>query len=140
MTSTRLHSLLKASIILSFVAVAAEASAQRFDEGDIRGDYAFTFDGTAASVPIAAVGRFFADGKGNLLNGSRTLVVGGTALEQSFNCSYVVRPDGQGSADCEVIGVGPESFSFVVFNHGRETYFVGTTPGSVIHGNAVRQK
>jgi hypothetical protein len=66
MTSARLHRLLKASIILFFVAVGAEANAQRFDEGDIRGDYAFTFDGTAGSVSIAAVGRFFADGKGNL--------------------------------------------------------------------------
>jgi hypothetical protein len=74
------------------------------------------------------------------VNGSRTLVVGGAATEQSFNCTYVVRADGRGTADCDVIGVGSESFSFVVFKHGQETYFVGTTPGSVIHGNAVRQK
>jgi len=55
MAPTRTHRFLKASIVLFFLAVAAEASAERFDEGDIRGDYAFTFDGTAGSVSVAAV-------------------------------------------------------------------------------------
>jgi hypothetical protein len=117
-----------------------EARAERFDESDIRGDYAFTFDGSAGPVPIAAVGRFYGDGKGNLLNGSRTLVAGGTVLEQTFNCTCVVWGDGRGAANCQVIGADPESFSFVLFKHGQETYFVGTTPGIVVHGSAVKQR
>ena len=140
MTSSRVSSLLKASMILLFGAVAADASAERFDEHDIFGDYVFTFDGSAGGVPIAAVGHFFGDGKGHLLNASRTLVVGGAAIQQSFQCTYVVRADGRGTADCTVVGATPESFSFILFDNGRQTYFVGTTPGVVIHGNATRQK
>ena len=132
--------LLKASILLLFVAAAAEASAEHFDEGDIRGDYAFTFDGSAGTAPVAAVGRFFGDGRGNLLNGSRILVVSGVNAEQSFNCTYVVRADGRGTADCQVLNAGPESFAFVVFEHGQQAYLVGTTSGTTIHGNAVRQR
>jgi len=140
MTTAHLHRLFTASITLLFVAASTVASAEHFDEGDIRGDYVFTFDGSAGTVPIAAVGRFFGDGRGNLLNGLRTLIVGGAKFEQSFNCTYVVRPDGWGTADCQVLNANPESFSFVVFKHGQETYFVGTTPGITIHGNAVQQR
>ena len=140
MTCSRVSSLLKASIILFFSAAAADASAERFDEHDIFGDYVFAFDGSAGGVPIAAVGHFFGDGKGNLLNASRTLVVGGAAIQQNFQCTYVVRSDGRGTADCTVVGATPESFSFILFDNGRQTYFVGTTPGVVVHGNATRQK
>ena len=143
MTTTPLHRLLKAGILLAFVSAAAEVRADRFDESDIRGDYAFTFDGTAGDATVAAVGRFFGDGKGNLLNGSRTLVVGGVESNQTFNCTYVVRADGWGTADCKVLSAGtqsPESFAFVVFKHGDEAYLVGTTPGITIRGNVVRQR
>jgi len=135
-----LHRLIKATILLVIIATASQASAERFDEGDIRGDYVFTFDGSAGGAPVAAVGRFFADGKGNLLNGSRILVVGGGKLDQSFTCTYVVRSDGWGAADCPVVGSPAESFSFVVFKHGEEAYLVGTTQGITIRGNVVRQR
>jgi hypothetical protein len=140
MTSSRVHCFFSASIMLLFVGTATGARAERFDEHDLRGDYVFTFDGSAGAVPVAAVGRFFADGKGNILNASRTLVVGGAAFEQNFTCKYVVRSDGRGNADCDVIGANPETFSFLVFDHGNQAYFVGTTPGVVIRGNVIQQK
>jgi len=140
MATANLHRLLKASILLMFVAAAAEARADRFDEGDIRGDYVFTFDGSAGTAPVAAVGRFVGDGRGNLLNGSRTLVVAGAKYEQTLTCTYTVDPDGSGTATCPVDGNGTETFSFVLFKHGDETYLVGTTAGFTVHGNAIRQK
>jgi len=140
MTYAHLHRLLNASLVLALVAAAAEAHAARFDESDIRGDYAFTFDGSAGAVPIAAVGRFFADGKGNMLGGRRTLVAGGAVFEQTFHCTYVVQADGRGTADCPVDGATPESFSLILVKDGQDAYFVGTTAGTTVHGTAVRQR
>src|SRR5690348_12412108 len=137
MTPSLLDRFVKISMIVFFFAAAVEANAEGFDEHDLFGDYAFTFDGSAGGVPVAAAGRFFADGKGNLLDASRILVLNGLSIPQSFTCTYVVHPDGRGAADCKVVGANPESFSFVIFRHGRQAYFVGTTPGVTIHGNAI---
>ena len=76
--------------------------------------------------------------RGPTLNGLR--ILNGANTEQSFNCTYVVLADGRGKADCQVLNAGPESFAFVVFEHGQEAYLVGTTSGTTIHGNAVRQR
>lgn len=54
------------------------------------------------------MGRFTADGSGKIEDGMRTLVVGGTALRQTFTCTYSVNDDGTGHADCIVTGAPDE--------------------------------
>ena len=106
----------------------------QFSERDIKGPYGFAFDGfvgaapgapTGATLPVASVGRFTADGRGNLNDGVRTLVVGGNAVRQTFTCTYSVNGDGTGHADCLVTPQTPadEHFDFVIVNKGDEAYF-----------------
>lgn len=111
---------------------------------DVDGPTAFDFDGFVTAggtlVPAAAVGRFIADGRGRLTDGERTLMVGGVAvLRQEFSCTYDVRPNGIGSADCVIVGGAPESFDFVIVERKKEAYFTSTTPGTVLRGRTKRQ-
>ena len=70
-----------------------------FTDADVRGSYAFSFQGTIIGVgPAAAAGVVIADGRGNITSGVRTLNVNGFAIRQTFTCSYSVNPDGTGSA------------------------------------------
>ncbi len=117
-----------------------------FSVRDLDGPAAFAFDGfvtvSGTMVPAAAVGRFTADGGGNITDGVRTLVVGGTAVEQTFTCMYTVNPDGTGSAACEIT-TGPEeseeSFDFVIVKRKKEAFFTSTTTGVTIRGATKRQ-
>ena len=104
----------------------------KFSERDIKGPYGFAFDGfagaapgapTAATLPVASIGRFTADGHGKLEDGMRTLVLGGNAVQQAFTCTYTVNADGTGHADCTVTGAPDEHFDFVIVNKGDEAYF-----------------
>jgi hypothetical protein len=118
-----------------------------FSVRDIAGPMAFAFDGVVTvdtvAAPAAAVGRFIADGHGQLTDGVRTLVVGGTVLQQTFTCTYTVDPNGTGTATCFVI-TGPvssdESFDFVIVEKRKKAYFTATTPGVTIRGLATRQQ
>jgi len=121
-----------------------------FSERDVQGPYGFAFDGfMGTTTPIASVGRFTSDGRGNLEDGVRTLVVGGgIALQQTFNCTYSVNGDGTGHADCVITPQTPsdEHFDFVVVSKGDEAYFTAvpaTVPGAgttTIRGQAKRQR
>ena len=134
-----------AALCLLTAFCAAGARAERFDEHDLRGNYAFAFDGTFNGNPAAAVGRFHADGNGHLLAGARTLSLGAAVpFQQTFTCDYVVNADGTGTADCLTVpGIlvpagDEESFAFVLLNHGRRAYFIATTPGAVLRGTTER--
>jgi hypothetical protein len=123
--------------------VGSVAEAAEFSVRDVDGPMAFAFDGFAtvgtSTVPAAAVGRFVADGRGDITDGVRTLVVGGTTLHQTFVCTYTVNPDGTGSASCEVTPGGPETFDFVIVKKKQEAFFTATTPGVTIRGVSRRQ-
>jgi hypothetical protein len=86
------------------------------------------------------VGLSVADGEGNFTEAVRTVSV---RLGFSSNChgTYTVNPNGTGSAVLHVnFGSGPlvtETFAFVIVNGGREA--IGTNPGVVIRGVAVKQ-
>jgi hypothetical protein len=87
-------------------------SPARADEGftdrDFRGDYAFHLDGVLTSAPgsaavtayDAAIGRFTADGAGNITQGTRLVSANGTIVEETFTCNYNVNPNGRGKATC----------------------------------------
>src|SRR3977135_811416 len=71
------------------------------NNAELNGNYAFTFNGVsgngAFSSVFAAVGRFTADGAGNLTNGQLdTNAVGGGGAAQSFTGTYSIGADGTG--------------------------------------------
>jgi hypothetical protein len=137
--------------------IPAALADPRFSERDVKGPYGFSFDGfvaapgptTANTLPVASVGRFTADGRGNITDGVRTLVVAGGAVRQTFTCTYTVNADGTGHADCVVTPQTPsdEHFDFVIVDHGDQAYFTavppppGQGPGTTtIRGVAKRQR
>ena len=71
------------------------------NNAELNGDYAFTFsgisgNGTVSSV-FGAVGRFTADGAGNVTNGELdTNGVGGGAVAQTFTGTYSIGADNRG--------------------------------------------
>jgi hypothetical protein len=97
---------------------------------------------TGTLVPAASVGRFVADGRGNLLDGERTLMVGGALLfrQQHFTCTYNVRPNGLGDATCHIDNGTTETFDFVIVESKKEAYFTSTSPGTVLRGRTKRQQ
>jgi hypothetical protein len=118
---------------------------QTFTEVDVRGAYAFSFEGTVIqSGSIAAVGVLLADGTGNIIDAVRTLNVNGTAVRQTFTCTYSVNPNGTGSASCPLDNPVPgaptaETFDFALENAGRAFRLIGTTPGITVIGSGTRQ-
>ena len=124
-----------------------------FTEMDVRGAYAFSFEGTViqlgpavamVAAPIAAAGVVVADGTGNIIDAVRTLNVNGTAVKQTFTCIYSVNPNGTGSATCALANPLPgaplaETFDFVLEDAGRAFRLIGTTPGITVAGSGTRQ-
>lgn len=141
----RLH-----TIVLGAAMLAAQLSpalaANEFSAKDVRGAYAFSFQGEIVGVgPVAASGRMFADGKGNIPQAVRTISVNGVPLTETFTCAITVDANGTGSAVCPldnpVPGFPPvETFDFVLEDKGRAFRFVGTTPGTVVLGSGLLQQ
>src|SRR5687767_7653229 len=78
----RLGTVVLTLAIACLVAPNADAGdGKSFSLRDVDGPTAFDFDGFVTVggtlVPAASIGRFVADGRGNLNDGERTLVVGG---------------------------------------------------------------
>jgi hypothetical protein len=128
--------------------VSARADDREFTVGDVRGPYGFSWDGTIGAgtpgaVPAAAEGLLVADGEGNFTEAVRTLSVNGAVSHQTATGKYTVNPNGTGSATLLVnFGSGVkriETFEFVIVDNGKEAPFIGTNPGVVIRGKAVKQ-
>ena len=94
-----------ALLIGSFVLVLAStvrAQNPGVNNAELSGDYAFTFNGiTGGSGPssvFAAVGRFRADGAGNLTNGEldNNGVGAGASVAQAFTGTYAIGADHRG--------------------------------------------
>ena len=96
---------LNVRLILCFALLFASTVQGQTNTGmnnaELNGDYAFTFsgisgNGTVSSV-FGAVGRFTADGAGNVTNGELdTNGVGGGAVAQTFTGTYSIGADNRG--------------------------------------------
>ena len=147
MLKKMLHSLLLVAAVAA-AAVHPASAARDFSNADVRGSYGSQFDGfistPAGTAPVAAVGRFVADGEGTIRDGVRTLSVNGQILHQTLTCTYDVAPDGTGTATCHVrtdgVPSGTEHFDFVIVDNGAEAFFTSTDPGFTIRGEAKRQR
>lgn len=132
--------------VLLFTLNLPPASADKsFSVKDVRGAYAFSFQGEITGVgPVAATGAMRADGGGNIIEAVRTIAVNGVAQTQTFTCSLSVDANGTGSAVCPLDNPAPgfpavETFDFVLERKGRSFRFVGTTPGISVLGSGLRQ-
>src|SRR5437879_12416453 len=85
------------------------------NNAELSGNYAFTFNGMTtggggASTVFAAVGRFTADGAGNVTNGELdTNGVGPQEklIAQTFTGTYQIGGDHRGGMDLKISGGGP---------------------------------
>ena len=97
------------------------------NNSELNGDYAFTFNGMTtggggASTPFAAVGRFTADGAGNLTNGE--LDTNGVGLPekliaQSFTGTYAIGPDNRGVMNLNIPGSGRLAFAMMANGNAK---------------------
>ena len=112
---------------------------RQFSNADLRGSYGFSWDGTAGATHIAAVGQFTADGEGNF-SGERTLNVGVAVLQQAFTCTYEIKANGIGTADCTIMpGGSKETFTAVLVDKAKQGDFISTTAGVVARGGFRKQ-
>ncbi|MGE5155279.1 MAG: hypothetical protein ACM3ST_14870 [Bdellovibrio bacteriovorus] len=131
-------------VVLLTVALGNDAVAgKRFDLGDVKGRYVFSFDGEInGGGPVAASGYLEADGRGNIYMAKRTISSQLGSVTETFTCTLTLDSDGMGSAVCPLDDPRPESpiesFDFVIAQDRQSFQFVGTTPGLVIRGSGHR--
>lgn len=120
------------------VAVPTAQADREFSNADLRGRYGWTLEGTFFATSLDAIRQFTADGQGTFA-GEGTVNAGAGGFQHTFVCSYAVKPNGTGTATCDVEFLGKENFAFVLIDEGREVRFISTTPGVIIHGVARTQ-
>jgi hypothetical protein len=101
------------------------------NNAELKGDYAFTFNGMTtgggnASTPFAAVGRFTADGAGNLTNGeldSNGLGFGVGVMEKgvavAFTGTYSIGGDHRGMMSLNIPGGGILAFAMMANGNAK---------------------
>lgn len=132
-------------VSISVVLANGNGRSKEFSLRDVRGDYAFSFQGEIVGVgPVTASGVLSADGKGNITQAERTISVNGVPVVETFTCTLTVNPNGTGSAVCPIDSPAPgfpavETFDFALEDRARGFRFVGTTPGIAVLGSGRRQ-
>src|SRR5437879_868362 len=97
----KLNALLILCFALLFASTVQGQTNTGVNNASLNGNYAFNFNGISGngtvSSAFAAVGRFTADGAGNLTNGQLdTNTVGGGGAAQSFTGTYSIGADNRG--------------------------------------------
>lgn len=97
------------------------------NDAQLKGDYAFTFDGMTtggggASTPFAAVGRFTADGAGNITNGELDTNGAGPQeklIAQTFTGTYSIGADHRGVMNLNIPGGGTLAFTMMANGNAK---------------------
>src|SRR5215472_17001949 len=97
------------------------------NNAQLKGDYAFTFNGMTtggggASTPFAAVGRFTADGAGNLTNGeldSNGADPNEKGVGVAFTGSYSIGADNRGLMSLNIPGGGVLAFAMMANGNAK---------------------
>src|SRR5258706_15833558 len=106
-------------LILCFALVFASIAQGQSNNAALNGNYAFDFTGVsgngATSSVFGAVGRFTADGAGNLSNGELVTNGGGAGATspQAFTGTYVIGADNRGVITLNIGGGGGEPVFWV---------------------------
>jgi hypothetical protein len=122
---------LNALLILCFGLVLSSAVRAQIAPGvnnaELKGDFAFSFNGmttggSGASTPFAAVGRFTADGAGNLTNGELDANGVGAmekAVAQTFTGTYSIGADQRGVMSLNIPGGGTLAFAMMANGNAK---------------------
>lgn len=113
-------------LITCFTLVAAQ-TVRAQNNAELKGDYAFTFNGMTTgdgihSTPFAAVGRFTADGAGNLTNGELDANGFGPmekAVAQPFTGTYSIGADHRGVMSLNIPGGGTLAFAMMANGNAK---------------------
>ena len=117
--------------IIGFALVLASTvhaqGAAGVNNGELKGDYAFSFNGMStggggASSVFAAVGRFKADGAGNLTNGeldANSATPTDKLVAQTFTGSYSIGADHRGVMNLNVPGGGTLAFAMMANGNAK---------------------
>jgi hypothetical protein len=105
----KLIALLIGCFALVLTSTVGAQNAPGVSNAELNGDYAFTFNGFSGNLVTSsifgAVGRFTADGAGNLTNGELdTNTVGGGGAAQSFTGTYSIGADNRGVMNLDISG------------------------------------
>ena len=101
-------------ILLSLALSSSLLAQAGFTARDLRGTYAFSFQGTlvraatGTPIPVAAVGVLTLDGEGKITKATRILNVAGQVVRETSTGTYTVNSEGIGSATFIVIPVDGE--------------------------------
>jgi hypothetical protein len=114
------------------IAATIEAQTPPGVNNALKGDYAFSFNGMTtgdgtSSTPFAAVGRFTADGAGNLTNGELDsnglgVSLGGVekAVALAFTGTYSIGADNRGVMNLNIPGGG--TLAFAMLSNGNAKF------------------
>src|SRR6266436_4991302 len=121
--------------IICFALLVASAvrgqTAPGVNNAALKGDYAFSFTGMTtgdgvSSTPFAAVGRFTADGAGNLTNGELDsnglgVSLGGVekAVALAFTGTYSIGADNRGVMNLNIPGGGTLAFAMLTNGNAK---------------------
>jgi hypothetical protein len=107
-------SLVSKLVLLTLTATFSLLAQSGYTAWDLRGTYAFSFQGTLiqgsaqTAIPFAAVGVFTLDGEGRVTKATRILNVSGQVVRQTATGTYTVNAEGIGSAVFNVIPAAGE--------------------------------
>lgn len=118
---------LNALLAICFGLVFAATVRAQVNNTQLKGDYAFTFDGMTtggggASTPFAAVGRFTADGAGNITNGELDTNGAGPQeklIAQTFTGTYSIGADHRGVMNLNIPGGGTLAFAMMANGNAK---------------------
>jgi len=122
---------LNALLTMFFSLVFVLTARAQVNNAQLKGDYAFSFNGMttgggSASTPFAAVGRFTADGAGNLTNGeldSNGVGVSLAGVEKAvalaFTGSYSIGADHRGVMNLNIPGGGILAFAMMANGNAK---------------------
>ena len=122
----KVTALLLGSFALQFASTVRAQGTPGVNNAELNGSYAFTFNGITESGGVssafAAVGRFTADGAGNLTNGELdNNGVNGGSTAQSFTGTYAISADSRGVMTLN-IGGGSAKLAFAMTSIGNARF------------------
>ncbi len=123
----KLNVLLMLCFGLVFSSAVRAQGTSGVNNAELKGDYAFTFNGmttggSGASTPFAAVGRFTADGAGNLTNGeldSNGVGPMEKAVALAFTGTYSIGADHRGVMSLNIPGGGTLAFAMMANGNAK---------------------
>ncbi len=133
------------ALVFALFFVSAVRGQTGVNNAALNGSYAFTFNGMSGNGNFAsafgAVGRFTADGAGNLTNGELdTNAVGGGGAAQSFTGTYSIGADNRGVMTLNFSGSSAKLAFAMLANGNAEFIQFDASGGSGIIGSGTMEK